>query len=194
MNHSYKTCLLLFSSSFHSAVRSAAKFSRHSPSQHTSFQRSSPTYLRMPFTKRSSYLIQIRSTLRPPCRSQFTHCFCDFLDDTCSSSVRQAFHSRRTALTSESLASLRDACAAPTAEPYSSRKSWCRYPEKNSRRAGNSGVLFAARRFFLSLVIASPNRSSAHRTLRRPLAIQSPLAYTEQLLLRRAPGSPNWMA
>ena len=79
MNHSYKTCLLLFFPSFHSAVASAAKFSRHSPSQHTSFQRSPPTYLRMPFTKRSSYLIQIRSTLRPPCRSQLTHCFCDFL-------------------------------------------------------------------------------------------------------------------
>ena len=79
MNHSYKTCLLLFSPSFHSAVASAAKFSRHSPSQHTSSQHSPPTYLRMPFTKRSSYLIQIRSTLRPPCRSQFTHRFCDFL-------------------------------------------------------------------------------------------------------------------
>ena len=79
MNHSYKTCLLLFPPSFHSAVASAAKFSRHSPSQHTSFQRSPPTYLRMPFTKRSSYLIQIRTTLRPPCRSQFTHYFCDFL-------------------------------------------------------------------------------------------------------------------
>src|SRR6266851_1516169 len=77
MNHSYKTCLLLFFPSFHSAVASAAKFSRHSTSQHASFQRSPPTYLRMPFTKRSSYLIQIRSTLRPP--SQFTHCFCDFL-------------------------------------------------------------------------------------------------------------------
>ena len=64
MNHSYKTCLLLFSPSFHSAVASAAKFSRHSPSQHTSFQRSPPTYLRMPFTKRASY---------------FTHCFSDFL-------------------------------------------------------------------------------------------------------------------
>jgi hypothetical protein len=70
MNHSYKTCLLPFFPSFHSAVASAAK---------TSFQRSPPTCLRMPFTKRSSYLIQIRGTLRPPCRSQLTHCFCDFL-------------------------------------------------------------------------------------------------------------------
>jgi hypothetical protein len=64
MNHSYKTGLLLFSPSFHSAVASAAKFSRHRPSQHTSFQRSPPTYHRMPFTKRCCYLIQIRSPLQ----------------------------------------------------------------------------------------------------------------------------------
>jgi len=71
MNDSHKTCLLPFFPSFHSAVVSAAKFSGHSPSQHISFQRSPPTYLPMSFTKCSSYLIQIRSTLRPPCRSQF---------------------------------------------------------------------------------------------------------------------------
>src|SRR6266853_1646104 len=166
MNHSYKTCLLLFSPSFHSAVASAAKFSRHSPSQHTSFQRSPPTYLRMPFTKRSSYLIQIRSTLRPPSNSRTA--FAISSDDTCSK-----LRAPSVPLSSNCL----DFRIAATAEPYSSRKSWCRYPEKNSRRAGNSGVLFAARRFFLSLVIVSPHRSSAHRTLRRPLAIQSPLPY-----------------
>ena len=32
-----------------------------------------------PSAPRTSYLIRIRSTLLPPCRSQFTHYFCDFL-------------------------------------------------------------------------------------------------------------------
>ena len=39
-----------------------------------------PTYeCPPPSAPLTSYLIRIRSTLRPPCRSQFTHCFCDFL-------------------------------------------------------------------------------------------------------------------
>src|ERR1700741_644715 len=59
--HSYKTCLLLFSP-LHFIARPRPTNECPSPS-----------------APRTSYLILIRSTLLPPCRSQFTHYFCDFL-------------------------------------------------------------------------------------------------------------------
>jgi len=114
MNHSYKTCLLLFSPfvSFRRCIgsqiqppwrKSAHLISTLAPDLPMNALHQA---LLSPLT---SYLIQIRSTLRPPCRSQFTHYFCDFLRPYLFQlrAPRVALSSR-TALTSESLASLRE--------------------------------------------------------------------------------------
>ena len=73
-----------------------------------------PTYeCPPPSAPLTSYLIRIRSTLRPPCRSQFTHYFCDFLRRYLFQLRAPSVPLRRTALTSQSLASLRESFFFP---------------------------------------------------------------------------------